>query len=442
MKLPTLSANELRSPLKIVNHSEILRKKLSFAYKLKLLPANQSSGSEPKAAWEILESLRKEKISINECLHYLAELTESNESDLRREILGVKTTPNLEIHPTDLCNLKCYYCSFERTKSQMALDLPVLAVKTFEPCAITFAGGGETSVSEVFPSIVESIATLYPEVKLGWITNGILPAKAHVAEHMSWVRISVDSASEDMHQSLKGRRGFEQCLENFIYLLDKTDIPNIGLGFLIQSKNIIEVSAFISEIWNLIKGKDKSTYNRVNIQFRPLRPSQEIFLSVLSQGAEWEYMIDDNLLREQISLIASMRSLDSGLDDFLRENTNIETLNLRDKADYWMPNQPFSFCSVSLLYTLLRADGSLYSCIHKSESPQDSLGSISVVDLPAEFEDKILKATLLRYWLMGLNAAGCNFSECRYSHLNNISEEAQMKQSKPLSKNLKFNPFW
>jgi sulfatase maturation enzyme AslB (radical SAM superfamily) len=442
MRLPSLTSDELRSPLKIVNHRLTLKEKIEVANKLGFLAKNHSSSGKG-TSWQSLEALFSGETSLNECLTQLSFITGYSMKELRMLILNIGFTPNMEIHPTDRCNLKCHYCSFERTVYEMSPSLADTAIRLFEPCAITFAGGGETSVSKHFPEIVENISIHYPEIKMGWITNGILHARADVVSKMSWIRISVDSASERTHKLLKGTEGFEKCFENFTYILEKTDVPNIGLGFLFQNENISEVSIFLEHVWSLIKDRDVSTRKRVNVQFRPLRPSQDIFLSVLAGQVEWQFSIDDEAIADQIKMIESRRNEDLELDLFLKRQTNIDILNTFERKKWWMPNQSFSMCSVSLLYTLVRADGSLYSCIHKSESPKDCLGRISENSSGQDLDDLLLKINLSRFWMMGLNRNGCNSFECRYSHLNRIAEE-NLHSNFPNdnSDNIKLNPFW
>jgi len=388
---------------------------------------------------QVLEDIRDRKSTIEEGLIRLSRILNCDKKELRQTILVHRFSPNLEVHMTDHCNLKCYYCSFKRAKSTLTTEQAIAVVEAFSPSAITFSGGGENSLHPDFPSLVEDVANRFPSIKMGWVTNGIVKPKHQVTRYLSWLRISVDAATEETFSALKGRSGLEKCINNMMYLLNETEVPNIGLGFLFHKGNISEVSDFVCDVWRRIKSRDQTTRNRVNLQFRPLRPEYEEFTDIMSGEKRWSHAVHERDISTQLDTLNAMGKKDAELANFLENQTNMNILDNDMRRRWWMPNKEFSFCSVSLLYTLLRSDGSLFSCIHKGEYYEHRIG---VVDNDLHnLEDVIIRATLLRYWFASLAARGCNSSECRYSHLNHISENALT--NKPyLPASLQNNPFW
>lgn len=433
-RLPILTVEELRSPLKIANHRKELIDKIAFGTTLGLYPLP----TDNNMSWKILTEFRKGSYGVKECVKRFASLCDIPYATLYQEILNNSQIPNLEIHTTDRCNLRCHYCSFSRNKHDLQMKAALTTIEHLKPKCITFSGGGENMLYKDFPSLIEIITTRWPAIKLGWITNGSIQPPLSITKALSWVRISVDSASEETHIKLKGAKGFNTCMELMSYLLDETEVTNIGLGFLFHAGNIHDIVRFITEVWNRISSRKELDRNRINIQFRPLRPEYDTFSDIVSGKKIWEYTISEMDILEQLNQLNELDTPE--LLAFIENQTNINTITIENLRKYWMAQEKFSFCSVSLLYTLLRADGSLYSCIHKGDYLAHRLGHIPTTNQNS-LVDNLVGVTLLRYWYSGCNTTGCDPAECRYSHLNHLSESNYHMPLK-IPQIIRENPFW
>lgn len=109
----------------------------------------------------------------------------------------------LHIMPTEVCNLRCIFCSVAqrgedgRLCSNLTMDQIRNVVEEFKKRglkAIIISGGGEPLM---YPQINELIEYLYNEgLQIGLITNGILLSthlKSEILDKLTWVRISINS---------------------------------------------------------------------------------------------------------------------------------------------------------------------------------------------------------------------------------------------------------
>ena len=126
---------------------------------LKIFPAKYSSN------WKIIEDLRHGLCDADKVIHCLASDLNLQIEEVRQMILGITVSPQLEIHTTDRCNLKCSYCAFDRSLVDLSVEQALRTVNVFSPKTITFSGGGENMLNRQFPVIVKLIAIKYPEIK-------------------------------------------------------------------------------------------------------------------------------------------------------------------------------------------------------------------------------------------------------------------------------------
>lgn len=122
----------------------------------------------------------------------------------------------IRIKPTNRCNHNCSYCHYRnayldldeynpsdeipREKMlEIVRDMSDMGVK-----AVTFSGGGEPLL---YPHIEETMErVLDAGIDLSVITNGSLlfGHKAELLAHSKWVRISVESISDEEYCNIRG----------------------------------------------------------------------------------------------------------------------------------------------------------------------------------------------------------------------------------------------
>lgn len=138
----------------------------------------------------------------------------------------------VEIHPTNICNLNCVYCSYKERKQdkislgsdvlmQLCKDLINLNVK-----AVCFSGGGEPTLH---PQLYDAMKMLYDHgAKLSLLTNGTnYESIIKVAPFCTYVLIHLSSDEEEQIEKIMGSKA--KCVfENITKI--KEMAPDVLLG--------------------------------------------------------------------------------------------------------------------------------------------------------------------------------------------------------------------
>jgi pyruvate-formate lyase-activating enzyme len=151
----------------------------------------------------------------------------------------------VELSLTNRCNLNCRYCSDSEVRKWPDFFHIYHLTRLFEDLAgggttgVTFEGGGEPLLSELFPEALESC--LGHGLSAGLITNGLMLFARHVPEklvsRLSWVRVSLDAANEAQYRALKGAKGFAKAFENVVRLAKLKRGPAVGVGYVLTNLN-------------------------------------------------------------------------------------------------------------------------------------------------------------------------------------------------------------
>jgi len=118
----------------------------------------------------------------------------------------------VEMDPVDYCNHRCWWCvdpSHGRTTMPQAFAFRLLTeLRTVGVEGIVLKGGGEPTLHPAFAEILGEARRLGFEV--GIVTNGsrLAGLAEHVAEHASYVRVSVDGPTDESHRALHGSDDF------------------------------------------------------------------------------------------------------------------------------------------------------------------------------------------------------------------------------------------
>ncbi len=125
---------------------------------------------------------------------------------------------------TDRCNLKCEHCFTGRHGGNDDLSLEVLG-KVLDEARdhgfehITFTGGDPT-VHAKFPEVVRQTAEAgyrYSFVTNGWNFTTIYPRIAAYRDRLSVVTFSMDGATQETHDRLRGKNSFLRVLKAIAY---------------------------------------------------------------------------------------------------------------------------------------------------------------------------------------------------------------------------------
>ena len=306
-----------------------------------------------------------------------------------------------EIHLTNRCNNKCYYCIAERLKDgkEMSESSAENAIKFFKEIggkAITFSGGGEPTVSPHFSKSIRFAKSCGLDV--GVISNGV-NVKGEIADDIldvaTWCRISFDSNDSEVYHRIRGTWHFEEVVKNIGDLLDlkdkKESKTTIGLQIVVNKYNYRKIREIVNF---LIKQFPSVDY----IQVRPLEISQ----------SEEPYSLDQlEQIKPQLNQV--------------RINKKVV---VSDKWDLLFDNPKrefgFSACHCIEFIGAIDAYGDWYLCCHTVGMEQYKICNVFKTQ-PHNFQIKLIDAMRKLGKTKGLNPRVCPVG-CRGSTINRCLE--------------------
>jgi radical SAM protein with 4Fe4S-binding SPASM domain len=185
-----------------------------------------------------------------------AQNRELNYRESRSNKTSIKSYPHrcyLEI--TNQCNLRCPMCGqswFEGKRSYIP-DEVLAKIKEIYPYLqeINVFGFGESLVDKRFFNI---LADIPPHIRKKYVSNGLL-INAEAAEKMVDLQlhelfISLDSATEETFQFIRGQKGFQRIIQNIkelnrIKKEKNSQYPIISLAYTFYRRNIEEFFQFM-----------------------------------------------------------------------------------------------------------------------------------------------------------------------------------------------------
>ncbi len=174
---------------------------------------------------------------------------------------------SVEMHLTDICNLKCSWCTDkELRKNGATLPLEVIErlFKEFggHNTGVTLEGGGEPTLHSQFADVVR-IGNKYG-VDMGLITNGTNDI-SEIVHKLKWVRVSLDSSTREEYIAEKGVDAIDKVFDNLGKMSEMRNPQKtfIGVGYVLTTRNQ-------SDLEGLIKRLDQ-----IGVDYLYLRPVEE-----------------------------------------------------------------------------------------------------------------------------------------------------------------------
>jgi MoaA/NifB/PqqE/SkfB family radical SAM enzyme len=149
-----------------------------------------------------------------------------------------------EIDPTNACNHKCPGCAGGTHRGMGADNLSIKEmrsilkqVKELGGKAVTFTGGGEPLLNKGTGAAIDYAS--YLGLDIGLVTNGTrakVSGIASIIASCTWIRVSLDAGSPEMHERTHGSKDYYAILDNIDCLVAvKKKIKSgctIGVGYL------------------------------------------------------------------------------------------------------------------------------------------------------------------------------------------------------------------
>jgi len=174
---------------------------------------------------------------------------------------------SVELHLTDICNLKCSWCTDSKLRKNLASIKKDNVFKLFDyfkekDIGVTIEGGGEPSIHNDFEEIVQYGKSL--DLHMGLISNGV-ENFSHVIKYFKWVRISIDASSPTEYKQEKGIDRFEVVLSNLGNFSKNRDPSqtHLGVGYVLTKRNI-------NSVMNIVP-----TFDKLGADYLYLRPVEE-----------------------------------------------------------------------------------------------------------------------------------------------------------------------
>lgn len=174
---------------------------------------------------------------------------------------------SVEMHLTDVCNLKCSWCTDKELRNNKA----TMSVETVENLfrefgehgtGVTLEGGGEPALHPDFKTIVDIGDKM--GIDMGLITNGTVDISECV-HRLKWVRVSLDSSNQDEYKAEKGVDAFDRVLGNLEKMMSMRNPEKtfIGIGYVLTKRNQSNLELLIDKL------------DEIGIDYIYIRPVEE-----------------------------------------------------------------------------------------------------------------------------------------------------------------------
>ncbi|MCP4371862.1 MAG: radical SAM protein [Deltaproteobacteria bacterium] len=301
----------------------------------------------------------------------------------------------VEIHLTERCNNRCFYCHYPKMPQSMELeDFKTAIEKLFSTHtkAIILSGGGEPTLH---PRLSEAIQTTSAAGMDSAIITNLLQYDEEIyttiLEHCTWCRISLDASNAYLYKTIRGVDGFEQVMFNihqFAKLKKKLHSQTtIGVQSVVNRYNI-------DDLYNEIQLTSKLGVDYIQIRPVETMPNEELIYSI----QQYDHI---------------MGQIEAGFQSE-RKNFKVIRSNKWDIINPYLQKREhgFSFCHAYMLIAAIDVRGDMYVCCHQIEKRNKALCYGNIFQEPIE-----LILSRREEVIRNLDLRQC-YLECRASNIN------------------------
>lgn len=415
-----------RNLLKPLNHLDFLREKEEIAVELNL----HSTLTPPvwfEANYALLAEHQAGKLSASAIIRHLAQQSRQagaglSEGNIRRRLQQYASVRHMEFHPSDVCNLTCRGCTYghdDPARKPPPINFPfgeIQKIARLQPRSMVIIGGGEPTLCRCgdrsFQEMVEEVRATNPGIALALVTNGTHKPPGDWPNQFSWIRVSLDAATERTYASFRGKPMFDRVLQNYLSYLDY-DVKYVGISFLFAQSNIHEYAAVARLVFELVTGTKPEAFHKVNIQYRPLRRDPHLYDRPFTEAITTEQ------IQEAVRQVRELADSSAEMKVFLRNQTNV-TAVLGGNSH---PPHEFSRCYYSQTFKIVRANGDLRPCFVRVTEPDFDLGNI--------ISDSLETIALNTLYVAARRKPNCDSLWCCQCHVNYTFEQGLQGNLKP-----------
>lgn len=270
----------------------------------------------------------------------------------------------IEIQPESSCNLDCKHCVGRAYRPNRRIFISVVTMERFVRSVIEynekhpnlkisrlrFSGFyGEPLVNKKALLAGIKIA-LSAGIEVGLFTNGLLldkEAREAIVDG-TYVHVSLDAGSEQSHEAIKGKEGFEKAIQNIKYLArlrkERGSKLRITVGYILHKENHFE-------IYNTIRRLKESGADIVRFKMN-IAPTE-----------------DQLLEKEEID--EAFRQITRARDDFEDDNFKIVTIHSQGEAESKVVSPNFRRCYFAYLVGVIGDRSTAFACDHSTGVSED-----------------------------------------------------------------------
>jgi sulfatase maturation enzyme AslB (radical SAM superfamily) len=415
-----------RDLIKPLNHLDFLKRKEELAVQL-----NLHNRLTPLALFDVnyavLAKHQARTVTTGAVIAHLAAqlrrngqlLSEDEIGDRLREYAAIR---HMEFHPSDICNLTCCGCTYghdDPERRPLPVNFPFQAINKIsqlQPRSMVIIGGGEPTLYRSgkyrLQEAVEEIVSTNAGIALALVSNGTYLPSGNWPDRLSWIRLSLDAATEETYRAFRGKPLFSRVIKNYLSYLDYA-ARYVGISFLFARSNVQDYAAVAKFIFNIVKAEKPHLLHKVNIQYRPLRRDPFVYNKPFTQAVTPRQI--QNAVREVRALADSSAEMKA----FLKNQTNITAI----LGGNTHPRHDFSRCYYSQTFRIVRASGDLRPCFIRVAESDFSLGNIQT--------DSLETIALNTLYVGARRKPHCDPAGCRQCHVNYTFEQGLSGNLKP-----------
>ncbi|MES9855327.1 MAG: radical SAM protein [Sedimenticola sp.] len=272
---------------------------------------------------------------------------------------------HIRIKPTNHCNHDCWYCAYHVDNLQLGEEMDqrdaIPETKMLEIIddiveigvrAVTFSGGGEPLIYKPLIECVRRLAA--GGVKVAALTNGsnLKGEMADVlAEHGTWLRVSLDGWDEASYSHARGvpEGTFGKLLEKMRAFTRRDTRCVLGASFIIDKHNYGHVAAICRTLRDV-------GVNHVKL-------SGVVVGNSVEENSQYHAAIRDEVTRQ----VEQARKLED--DDF-------SVVDHYHELEGRVFDKLYSFCPFLQFQPVIAADRRVYTCHDKAYNQEGLLGAI------------------------------------------------------------------
>jgi sulfatase maturation enzyme AslB (radical SAM superfamily) len=427
-----------RNLIKPLNHLDLLKRKEELAVQL-----NLHNKLTPPALFDVnyavLAKHQARTVTTYAVIEHLAVqlrregrlLCEDEVCDRLREYA---TICHMEFHPCDICNLTCCGCTYghdDPERKPPPINFPIQAINKIsqlKPRSMVIIGGGEPTLYRSgkyrLQEAVEEITSTNAGIALALVSNGTYLPPGNWPNRLSWIRLSLDAATEETYLAFRGKPLFSRVIKNYLSYLDY-DVRYVGISFLFARSNVQDYATVARFIFDVVKAEKPHMLHKVNIQYRPLRRDPYLYDRPFTQAVSSEQ------IRNVVHEVRELADSSAEMKVFLKNQTNITAI----LGGNTHPLHPFSRCYYSQTFRIARANGDLRPCFIRTAEPDFSLGNLQV--------DNLETIALNALYVGALRKSHYDPQGCRQCHINYTFEQGLSGKLKPsTSPRVRADPFY